>query len=421
MSWIANKHTAKRSIIASIVSLLLVPGFARADDWSQWRGEQRDGKSSEKGLLAKWPEGGPKLLRQSKNLGSGYSTPSVVDETLFVIANQGNEKEEVLALSTASGAKLWSAAIGKVGANQGPQYPGTRATPTVSGDSVYALGSDGDLVCLDTKSGQKKWGKNLRSDFGGVAGMWAYTESPLIDGDVLICSPGGSTATVVALQKSTGTTIWKSAMSEGDAASYSSPIITNISGVKQYVLFLGKGVVGLKADSGELLWRYTKTSDAQANIATPVVKDNFVYSAASRVGGGLVQVSAAKSEPKEIYFAKSLPAGMGGSILIDGNLYGSIGATMSCVDYLTGTIKWQDRGIGSSSVCFADGKLYLHSDKNELAMIEASPEGYKSLGTCIPPGTTDHGSAKAWTHPVISNGRLYIRDQGDIWCYDIRG
>ncbi len=421
MNWIAKKHITKCRMVASIVSLLLVPSFTAADDWSQWRGEQRDGKSSEKGLLAKWPEGGPKLLWQAKNLGSGYSTPSVVGESLFVIANQGNEKEEVIALSTVSGAKLWSTAIGKVGANQGPQYPGTRATPTVSGDSVYALGSDGDLVCLDTKSGQKKWGKNLRSDFGGVAGMWAYTESPLIDGDVLICSPGGSAATVVALQKTTGTMIWKSPMSEGDAASYSSPIITNINGVKQYVLFLGKGVVGLKADSGELLWRYTKTSDAQANIATPVVKDNYVYSAASRVGGALVQVSGTKSEPKEIYFAKSLPAGMGGSILIDGNLYGSIGATMSCVDYLTGTIKWQERGIGSSAVCFADGKLYLHSDKNELAMIEASPDGYKSLGTCTPPGTTDHGNAKAWTHPVISNGRLYVRDQGDIWCYDIRG
>ena len=342
MNWIAkkvtaNKHAANSQIVASFVSLLLFPIFANADDWSQWRGEQRDGKSAEKGLLAKWPEGGPKLIWQSKNLGSGYSTPSVVGEQLFVIANQGNEKEEVFALSTANDNKLWSTAI------------------------------------------------------------------------------------VVALQKSTGATIWKSAMAEGDAASYSSPITSNVNGIKQYVLFLGKGIVGLQADSGKLLWRYTKTSDAQANIATPIVKGNFVYSAASRVGGGLVEVTGSKNEPKEIYFAKSLPAGMGGSILIDGNLFGSIGATMSCVDYLTGTIKWQDRGIGSSAVCFADGKLYLHSDKNELAMIEASPEGYKSLGTCTPPGTTDHGNAKAWTHPVISNGRLYIRDQGDIWCYDIRG
>ncbi len=416
MKWIFGKQAA-----LAFVTVSLMACFANAEDWSQWRGAQRDGKSSEKGLLAKWPEGGPKLLWQAKDLGSGYSTPSVVGEQLFVISNQGNEKEEVLALSTSNGKKLWSTPIGKVGPNQGPQYPGTRATPTVSGDSVYALGSDGDLVCLDVKSGQKKWAKNLKSDFGGVAGMWAYTESPLIDGEVLICSPGGASATVIALQKTTGALIWKSPMSEADAASYASPVITTVDGVKQYVLFLGKGVVGLKADSGELLWRYSKTSDAQANIATPVVSSNYVYSAASRVGGGLVKVTGTKSEPQELYFATSLPAGMGGSVLIDGNLFGSIGETMACVDYLTGTIKWQDRGIGSAAVCFADGRLYLHSIKNELAMIEASPTAYKPLGSCTPPGTKDHGNAKAWTHPVISNGRLYIRDQGDIWCYDVKG
>ena len=177
----------------------------------------------------------------------------------------------------------------------------------------------------------------------------------------------------------------------------------------------------LNDQTGELLWRYSKTSDAQANIATPIVKDNYVYSAASRVGGGLVQVSGTKSEPKEVYFAKSLPAGMGGSVLLGGNLFGSIGPTMACVDYLTGAIKWQDRGIGSASVCFADGRLYLHGESNELAMIEATPVGYKQLGTCTPPSSSDRGKSKAWTHPVISNGRLYIRDQGDIWCYDIRG
>ena len=418
MRWIL-----KRQFFVAFLSfsLVTISNFASAEDWPQWRGVQRDGKSSEKGLLAKWPDGGPKLLWQAKNIGSGYSTPSVVGEQMFVLSNQGNEKEEIIALSTFNGNKLWSTPIGKVGTNQGPQYPGARATPTVAGDSVYALGSDGDLVCLDTKHGQKKWAKNLKTDFGGVAGMWAYTESPLIDGDVLICSPGGTAATVVALNKSTGAPIWKSLIAEGDAASYSSPMITNVEGVKQYVLFLGKGVVGIKADTGELLWRYSKTSDAQANIATPIVRGNYVYSAASRVGGGLVQVTGIKNEPKEIYFEKSLPAGMGGSVLIDGNLFGSIGATMSCVDYLTGAIKWQDRGIGSASVCFADGRLYLHSDKNEIAMIEASAEGYKPLGNCTPPGTTDHGNAKAWTHPVISNGRLYIRDQGDIWCYDVRG
>lgn len=416
MKWNLGRHIA-----CAFVAFSLMSYFAVAEDWAQWRGTQRDGKSSEKGLLAKWPEAGPKLLWQTKNLGSGFSTPSIVGEQLFVISNQGNEKEEVVALSTSNGNKLWSTPIGKVGPNQGPQYPGTRATPTVSGESIYALGSDGDLVCLDIKSGQKKWSKNLRSDFGGVPGMWAYTESPLIDGDMLICSPGGATSTVLALQKSTGSVVWKSPLSEADAASYASPVMATVDGVKQYILYLGKGIVGLKADTGELLWRYTKTSDAQANIATPIVSGNYVYSAASRVGGGLVKVKGTKSEPEELYFAKSLPAGMGGSVLIDGNLFGSIGETMACVDFMTGTIKWQDRGIGSASICFADGRLYLHSVKNELAMIEASPEGFKPLGKFALPGTTDHGNAKPWTHPVISNGRLYVRDQADVWCYDIKG
>lgn len=415
------KWNLGKQIAFALVSFTCLSSIAFAEDWAQWRGPQRDGKSAEKGLMAKWPDGGPKLLWQAKNIGSGFSTPSVVGEQLFVISNQGNEKEEVLALSASNGNKLWSTAIGKVGPNQGPQYPGTRATPTISGDSVYALGSDGDLVCLDIKSGQKKWSKNLRSDFGGVAGMWAYTESPLIDGDILICSPGGATSTVVALQKSTGAVVWKSAMPEADAASYASPVIANVDGVKQYVIYLGKGIVGLKADTGELIWRYTKTSDAQANIATPIVSGNYIYSAASRVGGGLVKASGTKSEPQELYFAKSLPAGMGGSVLIDGNLFGSIGETMACVDFMTGAIKWQDRGIGSASVCFADGRLYLHSVKNELAMIEASPEAFKPLGTFTPPGTKDNGNAKPWTHPVISNGKLYLRDQGDVWCYDIKG
>ncbi len=416
MKWIV-----KKKLISAFGSLMLISNFVNAEDWTQWRGTHRDGKSSEKGLLATWPDGGPKLLWQAKHLGSGYSTPSVVGDQLYVLSNQGNEKEEVLAISISDGHKIWSTAIGKVGANQGPQYPGARATPTVNGDFVYTLGSDGDLVCLDTKSGQKKWAKNLRSDFSGVPGMWAYSESPLIDGDVLICSPGGNASTVVALQKSTGATVWKSPIAEGDAASFASPIVANIEGVKQYVLFLGKGVVGLKADTGELLWRYSKTSDAQANIPTPIVKDNFVYSGASRVGGGLAQVRGTKSEPIEIYFAKSLPASIGGSVLIDDKLFGSIGETMACVDFLTGTIKWQDRGIGEASVCFADGRLYLHGLSNELAMIAATPEGFKLLGKCTPPNSSDRGKSKAWTHPVISNGRLYIRDQGDIWCYDVRG
>ncbi len=391
------------------------------EDWSQWRGTNRDGKSSETGLLKTWPEGGPKLLWQVQDLGNGYSTPSVSGNQLFVLSNQGTDKEEVISLSVKDGKRLWATTIGKVGPNQGPQYPGTRSTPTISEGKLYCLGSDGDLVCLEAATGKMVWGKNLRSDFDGVPGMWAYTESPLIDGNALICSPGGTKSTVVALNKGTGEKLWSTSLPEGDAASYASPIVTTVDGTKQYVLYLGKGVVGLNASSGELLWRYAKTSDSQANIATPVVQGNKVYSAASRVGGGLVEVGSKKGEPKEVYFAKTLPSGMGGSVLVNGKLYGTAGPAMMCVDYATGNVVWQDRGIGSASICFADGRLYLHGDNNEIAMIEATDSGWKLLGKGTPPNAPARGNSKAWAHPVISDGKLYIRDQSSIWCYDIRG
>ncbi len=393
---------------------------SRADDWAQWRGPNRDGISQEKGLRSTWPENGPTLVWQAKDLGAGFSTPSVVGDRLYVITNQGSEKEDVVALATSSGEKIWSTNIGKVGENRGPQYPGTRSTPTVSGDALYALGSNGDLCCIDSKSGSIRWRKNLKTDFSGAPGAWAYSESPLIDGDTLVCSPGGAAETVIALNKSNGNLIWKSALPEADESAYSSPIIANVDGVKQYVLFLGKGAVGLKADNGEVLWRYLKTSDVAANIATPIVKGNFVYTAASRVGSALIQVASRKAEPKEIYFAKSLPAGIGGSVLVGDYLYGSAGPAMTCVEYATGTVKWQDRSIGEAAVCYADGRLYLHGENNEVAMVEASPAGYKLLGKVTPPNASERGSSKAWTHPVIANGMLYIRDQGSVWCYNIK-
>jgi glucose dehydrogenase len=400
-------------------TLLIVP--AVADDWTQWRGNHRDGKSSETGLADQWPASGPKLLWQTNDLGSGYSTPSAAGGLAYLICNQGMESEEVVALSLADGSRRWATRIGTVGKNEGPQYPGSRSTPTIDGDSLYALGSDGDLACLDAKSGTVKWSKNLRTEFGGTPGKWAYTESPLIDGDVLLCSPGGSEATVVALNKSDGSAIWKSPIPEADDASFSSPVKATIDGIDQYVLFLSKGVVGLESKTGRVLWRYTNTSDKDANVQTPVVSAPYVYTAASRVGGGLVRVSASDTEPEEVYFGRTLPSGMGGNILIDGNLYGASGPTMICVDYATGEAKWQDRSIGTSSLCFADGKLFLHSEDNQVAMIEATPEGYKELGRFTPPNAPERANGKAWTYPIIVDGKLIIRDVGTVWCYDIRG
>ena len=406
------------------VALLGTCAHSRAADWPQWRGPERSGISQETGLLKKWPAEGPKLVWQIKDVGDGYSTPAVAADRIYVISNAGVENEYVRALSAADGSTLWSTTIGKVGANRGPQYPGSRSTPTVDGQRVFALGSDGDLAALDAGTGQVLWKKSLRTDFGGVPGAWAYSESPLVDGNALVVCPGGATATVVALDKISGEVLWQSALPEADEAAYASAVVANFGGVKQYVQFLQKGLVGLDASSGKLLWRYTKTAEGSpANIPTPIVDADLVYSGATRSGGGLARLVSNGStlEAQEVYFAKTLPTSIGGAVKVGDYLYGSNSQGLLCVEFATGALKWQDRSIAPGGVCYADGCIYLHGEKEgDVALIEATPEAYRELGRFTPPEVPEHGQSKAWTYPVVADGRLYLRDLGALWCYDVR-
>jgi outer membrane protein assembly factor BamB len=293
---------------------------------------------------------------------------------------------------------------------------------------VFALGSDGDLVCLDAASGKVHWQKSLRNDFGGVPGKWAYAESPLVDGDAVVVSPGGKEATIVALNKKSGDVIWKSAVPEGDPAGYASIIIVNAAGVKQYVQFLGKGLVGVDAKTGKFLWRYDHTAQGSAaNIATPVEKDGYIYTGTHYTGGGTVKLSrdgdGVKAE--EVYFGKKLPTAIGGAVIIGDDMYGTSRELTLCIDFKTGEAKWtKERGVAPAAICYAEGLLYLHGEKEgDVAVIEASPEGHKEIGHFTPPDVpTDRGgkSRAAWQYPVIANGRLYIPDWGTLWCYDIK-
>ena len=402
--------------------LCLMPQIGRATDWPQWRGPHRDGISSEKGLLKEWPKDGPKLLWQVKDIGAGFSTPSIVGDRIYVLANQGLDNEFVEALSATDGKKIWSTTIGKVGnPAQQPNYPAARSTPTVDGDSIYALGSDGDLAALETSSGKLKWKKNLRTDFGGVAGKWAYAESPLIDGDTLVCSPGGATA-VVALNKKSGDVIWKAAVPSHEPAAYTSAMIIDTEGVKQYVQMLEKGLVGVDSKTGNVLWRSSKTvSKYGATIPTPVVHGEEVYSAGSGTGGALVKLKSAggKVEADQVYFSPKLPTAIGGAVKVGALLFGT-GASLVCSDFATGEIKWEDRAIGPASLCFADGNLYLHGENGEVALVAAAGDGYHEKGRFKPADLPDRGSAKAWAYPVVANGKLYIRDVGTLWCYDVK-
>jgi outer membrane protein assembly factor BamB len=407
----------------AFVFLASIAGPLRANDWPQWRGMQRDGVSQEGGLLKEWPSEGPKLVWQVKEIGTGYSTPAVVGERLYLISNQGLDNEFAQCLSTRDGKQIWSTKLGEVGPNEGPQYPGSRSTPTIEGGMAYCLGSNGDLACLEAATGKVVWKKSLRQDFGGKTGKWAYAESPLIDGDTLVCTPGGAEATLVALNKKSGATLWKSALPEADEAAYASVIVVQAGGVKQYVQMLQKGLAGVEAKTGKLLWRYENTvKGSPANIPTPVAQDALVYSSTGRGGAGLVQLKASGTAvaAEEVYFTPKLPNAIGGSVLVGGQLYGTNNQGLICADFATGDVKWQDRSVGAGSLCFADGRLYLHGENGEVALVEATSAGYREKGRFTPPDQPANRTGKAWAYPVVANGRLYIHDFGCLWCYDIK-
>jgi outer membrane protein assembly factor BamB len=412
-----NSFGSKFVVLLAAVAALASYG----SDYPQWRGPQRDGISKETGLLKEWPADGPKLLWKITDAGSGYAAPVVVGNRLYALGNEGIENEFVQALDTKDGKRVWQTRLGKVGKpDQQPKFPAARSTPTVDGDLLYALSSDGDLACVETATGKTRWQKNLQSDFGGKYGKWAYAESPLVDGDAVVCTPGGSTATLVALNKKTGEVIWKCAVPGDEEAAYTSVIVCEVDGGKQYVQMLQKGLAGVDAATGKLLWRYGKTvSRFGATIPTPVAKAGRVYSGGSGTGGGAVQIKGASAE--EVYFSPKLPTAIGGSVLVGDNLYGTSQGLM-CVDFATGNVKWEDKSIGAASICYADGMLFLHGENGQVALAEASPDKYREKGRFTPPGAPARSQPmeKAWAYPVVAGGCLYLRDHGALWCYAVK-
>jgi outer membrane protein assembly factor BamB len=412
--------------MAGVLALICTLASLPAEDWPQWRGPQRDGISRETGLLQEWPAGGPKLEWHRTDTGSGYGAPAIVGTHIYVTGNEGVRDEFVQAMATSDGQRLWRTRLGAVGnPDQQPEFPGARSTPTVDGAFLYALGSDGDLACVETATGVIRWQKNLRLDFGGKPGLWAYAESPLVDGDVVVCSPGGAVATVVALDKKTGETIWKTSTPEADEAAYASAIVIHAAGQKQYVQMLSKGLIGLDADSGKILWRFGQTvSRYNANIPTPVARDGILYSAGAGTGGALIRLQPADGgvivEP--LAFSAKFPAAIGGAVLVDRHLYGTTGPTMLCVEFETGVLQWEERALGSAALLSADGRVYAHAESGEVGLLEVGPDGYVVRGRFTPDGRPERRGAmeRAWAYPALAGGRLFLRDHHSMWCYDVR-
>ena len=408
-----------------LLTLGLVTGL-NAADWPQWRGPDRTGISRETGLLKEWPKDGPKLAWQVNDAGVGYGAVAAVGDRVYLTGNEGMTNEFARALNAKDGKAVWTTPLGKVAPNQGPQYPAARSTPTVDGDRIYVLGSDGDLACLEAATGKAVWTKNLRKDFGGKPGNWAYSESPLVDGDVVVVTPGGADATLVALNKKTGETVWKAPVPGGDAAGYASVVATEAAGVKQYVQFVGRGVVGVDARTGKFLWRFDETGKGPANMPTPVVAEGFVYTSGARpAAGGLVKLVSTGGEVKaeKVYLERDRPSSIGGQVLVNGHLYGTIPNALVCVEFATGKVTWSEKSVTASSVLFADGRLYLHGEDGQVVMAEANPEKYVEKGRFTPPGrpkAVNRGD-KAWAYPALADGKLYIREHGTLWCYDVKG
>jgi outer membrane protein assembly factor BamB len=346
------------------------------------------------------------------------------------MSNRGMDNEFVQALSAQDGKVIWTTRVGNVGnPNQEPNYPKARSTPTVDGNFIYALGSDGDLVCLEVKTGTIRWQKSLRKEFGGEPHVWAYAESPLVDGEAVVVTPGGAQATIVALNKKTGAVIWKSAVPGGDQAGYASAIVVQGGGRKQYVTFLSKGVVGVDAKTGKFLWRYKEVVKGPAQVFTPVARGGDVYAGALSIGGGLIRLKPDGNGvvAEQVYFERGLPNGFGCAVLIGDYLYGSDPAEekVLAVEFTTGKVMWKNESLGRSSVAYADGLLYVHAWKGDVGLVEATPEGYREKGRFTPPAQPKPKqgapySDTAYAHPVIANGRLYIRDSGTLWAYDIK-
>jgi outer membrane protein assembly factor BamB len=402
------------------LAALAVATPVHAADWPQWLGPDRNGVSNETGLLKQWPKGGPQLKWKATNIGEGYSAPAVANGRIYLLGTKDND-EHVIALDEKDGTPTWSAKVGKR-ANAG--YPGPRGTPTVDGDKLYALGSAGDLVCVELTKGDVIWSKNLARDFGGKPGSWAYSESPLVDGDVVVVSPGGKNATVVALHKQDGQLAWKSAVPGGDNAAYGSPIRIEAAGLKQYVCFLSNGLVGLAAADGKFLWRYNNPANGTANIPTPVFHDGHVFGVSGYgVGGGVVKLEADsdKVTASQVWFSKEMVSQIGGFLRVGDYLYGAGGGKgggpFMCVEFTTGKIVWRNPSVGSASLCVAGGMLYVRGHGGNVALVEASPTAYNEHGRFNQP---DRSNKPAWPYPVVANGCLYLRDQGVLLCYDVR-
>lgn len=417
------RHSMRLQTICVAIALscfFASQSVAETYEWPQWLGPNRDGITQETGLLQEWPEAGPKLLWMNNDAGIGYSGPAIAGGRMFLMGSR-DSIEQLIALDPNTGKELWHADISS------PEFEndwgnGPRGTPTVDGDRVYALSASGTLICASASSGEVIWTVTMK-EFGGEVPYWGYSESPLVDDGLVLVTPGGKEGAIAALDKRTGEVKWRS---EGldDGAHYSSMITATIHGRKQYIQLLPKRLVGVSPDNGELLWE-TGWPGRTAVIPTPIVRGSQVYiTSGYGMGSKLVTISP-ENDVEVVYENKVMKNHHGGVVLVGDQLYGhSDGPGWTCQDFATGKSIWKERrALGKGAIAYADGRLYcLGESDGDVVLIGATPDDWQEHGrfTLTPQTERRKEKGRIWTHPVIVNGKLYLRDQDLVYCFDIR-
>jgi outer membrane protein assembly factor BamB len=416
------------ALTAAVVSGTQTPSTT-SGEWPQWRGPNRDGISTETGLLQSWPDAGPRKLFSASGMGGGFSSVAVTGGRIYTMGDR-RDGQYALAFSEADGAPLWATRVGRIHEDE---YGGPRGTPTIDGDSVYVMSSDGTVTVLDAATGRQKWSKSLPRDYGGNTPTWLYAESPLVDGPHVIVSPGAPRAGMVALDKATGKEIWRTTQpalgpNGVEGPDYSSAVISYGGGVKQYVRLTGRGVIGVRASDGVFLWGYNRVANRTANIPTPIIKDDLVFASSGYQTGAVMlklgEEPEARVSAAEQYFleGRTFQNHHGGMVLLGNYLYAGHGHNAGfpmCLELTSGKVMWggdfRNDGTGSAAVTAADGHLYFRYQNGVMMLIEATPDGYREKGKFQIPGVR-HPS---WSHPVVTAGRLYLREQDELHVYDV--
>ncbi len=393
--------------------------FTAAADWPQWRGSDRTDISKETGLLKQWPEGGPKLLWLNKDVGLGYSGYAIAGGKLFTVGLRG-DTELLIAVDAKTGKELWATPVGPILKNGWGDGP--RATPTVAGDLVFAMSGTGTLLAAKGADGKEAWKASMR-DFGGKTPGWGYCESVLVEDGKVICTPGGAQGTLLALDQATGKKLWQS---EGwsDGAQYASPIVAVHNGTRQYIQLTQQHVAGVSAKDGKVLWK-SDWSGKTAVIPTPIFKAGHVY-IASGYGVGCKLVKLGEDGTTEnVWENTNMVNHHGGVILVGDKFYGySDKGGWTCQDFKTGEVTWSAKNLGKGAIHCADGMFYcLEEGSGTIALVEVSPKGWSEKGRFkLTPQTEQRNpKGKVWTHPVVSDGQLYLRDQELLFCFDVKG